>query len=94
MMKKAVILETILNVVNQNFRRRENNTSNSLPSLTIKDKRVNLLDLGMDSIMFVSIVVDLETEFGCDIPDDYLVYEKMNTINKMFQVIKKALSHV
>lgn len=94
MMKKDVILETILNVVNQNLGRRENNTSNFLPYLTKKDKRVDLLDLGLDSIMFVSIVVDLETAFSCEIPDDYLIYTKMNTVNKMFRVIKKALSHI
>ena len=45
-------------------------------------------DLGMDSITFVQIIVALEEEFECEIPDSKLLITEMNTIQKIVEVLK------
>lgn len=47
----------------------------------------DLFELGMDSITFIKIVVTLEGEFKCEIPDSKLLIGEMNTVNKIIQVL-------
>lgn len=47
----------------------------------------NLVEMGLDSIRFIQCIVSLEEAFECEIPDDKLFFEKMNTINKMYDVL-------
>lgn len=47
----------------------------------------NLQELGLDSLKFIQIVVALEEEFVCEIPDTMLLLTEMNTINKMYSVL-------
>jgi len=44
-------------------------------------------DLGMDSLDTIELVMDLETEFGIDIPDDDS--EKMITVKDVVDYIEK-----
>jgi len=46
---------------------------------------------GMDSLMFVRIVVILENVFETEIPDEYLTITKMNSVNKMSRVILMSI---
>lgn len=48
----------------------------------------DLSELGMDSITFVKIIVTVEEEFECEIPDSKLLLGEMNTANKIVQVLK------
>jgi len=48
----------------------------------------NLENYGLTSITFIHIIVDLEKEFACEIPDEYLFISNMNTISKIISVIK------
>ena len=41
----------------------------------------------MDSMTFIKIIVDLEEEFDCEIPDSKLLFSEMNTVNKIMQVL-------
>jgi phosphopantetheine attachment domain protein len=43
--------------------------------------------LGMDSIIFISVVIALEEEFDIEIPDEKLSLNEMNTIAKIMDVI-------
>ena len=43
--------------------------------------------LGMDSIIFISVVIALEEEFDIEIPDEKLTLNEMNTIAKIMDVI-------
>lgn len=49
-------------------------------------------DLGMDSILFVSLIVEIEFLFGITIPDDMLEQDNFNTLGKIesfvFDLIK------
>ena len=47
----------------------------------------NLIDLGMDSMTFIQIIVEIEEQFEIEIPDEYLLYGKMETVNKMATVV-------
>lgn len=52
----------------------------------------DLLELGLDSIKFIQIIVSLEEEFECEIPDEKLLLTEMNSINKMLEVLQLAVS--
>ena len=65
------------------------NASGSL-NISIEQVHDNLIDLGMDSITFVQIVVTLEEEFECEIPDAKLLATEMDTVQKIFNVLKSA----
>lgn len=49
-----------------------------------------LSELGMDSMSFIRIIVALEEEFECEIPDSKLLLGEMNTVNKIVQVLQAA----
>ena len=48
----------------------------------------SLPELGMDSITFIQIVVALEEEFECEIPDEKLLITEMDTVQKMLDVLQ------
>ena len=47
----------------------------------------NLTKLGMDSIRFIQIVVALEEEFDCEIPDSKLLFSELDTVNKIVGIL-------
>ena len=46
-------------------------------------------DLGMDSITFISIVVEIEAHFDIEIPDDMLLVENFLNLNSICAIIMK-----
>ena len=48
----------------------------------------DLSELGMDSITFIKIIVALEEEFECEVPDSKLLVGEKFTVNKVFHVLK------
>ena len=49
---------------------------------------VNLVDdLGMDSLTFISIVVEVESVFGIEVPDEVLLMEEWQTVEKIVGMI-------
>ena len=52
----------------------------------------DLLELGLDSIKFIQIIVSLEETFECEISDEKLLLAEMNSVNKMLEVLKLAVS--
>lgn len=55
--------------------------------ITIEQCDEELSDLGVDSIKFINIVIILEEEFECEIPDSKLVLSEMGTVNKIYDLI-------
>ena len=45
-------------------------------------------DLGMDSIMFISIVIEIEDLFDFTVPDDMLLMENFKNIDGIIQIIE------
>ena len=56
--------------------------------ITTEQLEENLTDLGMDSITFIQIIVALEEEFECEIPDEKLLITEMDTVQKMIDVLQ------
>ena len=46
-------------------------------------------DLGMDSINFVSIIIELETLFDVQIPDDWMLIERFRSYSLIYSAIVK-----
>ena len=49
-------------------------------------------DVGMDSITFVSMVVEVEAHFGIEVPDDYLMMDYFKTVDSIVKIIEDELS--
>lgn len=47
-------------------------------------------DLGMDSITFISIIVEIEDAFEIIVPDDMLLMENFRNVVLIIQIIKDA----
>lgn len=75
---KSVTTENVLKVIN--------NAENL--EITKEQIAENLPHLGMDSITFIQIVVALEEEFECEIPDPKLLITEMDTIQKIIDVLQ------
>ena len=48
-------------------------------------------DLGMDSITFISIVVEVEAHFNIEIPDNILLLENFQTVDAIISVVETEL---
>lgn len=49
-------------------------------------------DMGMDSITFISIVVEVEAHFNIEVPDDMLLFENFKCVNDIVSVIENELT--
>lgn len=49
----------------------------------------NLSEFGVDSIKFIQIIVELEEAFECEIPDSKLLMSKMDTVQKIYDVLQE-----
>jgi len=83
------IFETIKNIfIERNI---ESETLNNFDSDMSEYLDTDLSVSGLDSIMFISIVVALEEAFEIEVPDEKLLITEMNTINKMLDVVSAAI---
>ena len=78
---KEITIEKVIEIIKMNIENVE---------ITQDMLDENLISLGMDSITFVKIIVTLEEEFECEIPDSKLMIGEMDTINKVVQVLKNV----
>lgn len=56
------------------------------------DANSDLRNIGMDSISFVSIVVEIENEFGIEFPNDKLIISESGTIFALNRILERTLS--
>ena len=49
----------------------------------------DLTKLGMDSISFIQVIVQIEETFECEIPDSKLLMAEMNTLNKILNALQE-----
>lgn len=48
----------------------------------------DLKELGLDSLSFIRIIVLLEEQFECEIPETKILLTELNTVNKIIETIK------
>ena len=51
---------------------------------------INLQEYIVDSIEFITFIVNLEEKLNFTLPDEYLVYESIATIDLLCEIIEKA----
>lgn len=51
-------------------------------------------DLGMDSIAFITLIIDIENSFNITISDDLLLMDNFNSINKIFNYVSAEINYV
>lgn len=75
---KSVTVANVLQVINQ------------VEGLDISQDQLeeNLFELGMDSLTFIRVVVALEENFECEIPDEKLLITEMDTVDKVLKVLQ------
>lgn len=49
-------------------------------------------DMGMDSITFISIVVEIEAHLGIEVPDDMLLLENFKCVDDIVNIVENELS--
>ena len=76
---QEITLMDVINVINK---------SENL-KLSANQLEDNLSELGMDSITFIQIIVGLEEAFNCEIPDSKLLITEMDTVQKMYDVLRE-----
>jgi len=55
--------------------------------ITIDQIDEDLTKFGVDSLVFIRMILILEEEFKVEIPDEFLLITKMNTIRKIVDLI-------
>lgn len=77
---KEVTKEIILDIINENME------ESVIASNQLND---DLYELGMDSIVFIQIIVKIEEIFECEIPDSKLLLSELNTVQKIYDVLQE-----
>lgn len=49
-------------------------------------------DMGMDSITFISIVIELETKFDITVPDDMLLMDNFKKVDDVVKIVEQELN--
>lgn len=57
-------------------------------NITTENLDDNLFDLGMESVVFIQIIVSLEEVFDCEIPDSKLLISEMDSLRKILNVLQ------
>jgi len=53
----------------------------------------NLQNIGMNSITFIKIIVEIEGEFDIEYPDDKLLITESGTLKQMLSVVEGCLNN-
>lgn len=48
----------------------------------------------IDSIVFISLVLDLEEEFNIEIPDEYLLMSTFSSVDNIILIINKLIDNI
>ncbi len=63
-------------------------------NLTIMDEKtdldMDLKNMGLDSLKFVRIVVEVEDRFGIEFPDDKLDLSQTDTVRKLCEIVMES----
>ena len=60
----------------------------------LKDRPISVTELempldqaGLDSLDFIHVIVAIEKEYDCEIPDSKLIFSELNTVEKIYMLI-------
>lgn len=55
--------------------------------ITRKNIETNLMEFGLDSLSMIKVIINIEKKFNCEIPDSEIIYSKLDTISKIYNVL-------
>ena len=84
MMEKSILKEKIIKVLKKLF-------SNWEEDADIFEYVDLIDDLGMDSINFISLIIQLEAEFEIQIPDDWLLMERFRACDLISLAVEELI---
>ena len=58
----------------------------------VSDESSLIQDLGFDSIKFLQLIVSIEERIGMELQEDDLSYEKIATVNDVYNIIQNNIS--
>ncbi|WP_124068442.1 acyl carrier protein [Clostridium sp. E02] len=66
-------------------------TLNKLTGSTIDKYNIeaDLSTFEINSLLFIKLIVEIEEKYGFEFDDEYLILEKMNTINAIYLITQK-----
>ena len=67
-----------------------NKITGSEKGIDLNDHLLN--DLGLDSLSFIELIVDIETQFNVRLPDDFIIQGDVQTVEGLCKVIDKLTS--
>lgn len=76
---KKIAVNQVLEILNANIED---------SPITTDELDTSLMDLGMDSITFIQVIVALEEEFECEIPDEKIMISEMDTVQKIINILQ------
>ena len=82
-MNEKCVKKAIVDVISREFNIEEKDQK-------ILDQLDLLEDLGMDSMSFVSIIVELEATFGIIIPDEYMLIDNFRKLDSIVNVVQNV----
>ena len=47
-----------------------------------------------DSVQFITFIVDIESKFEIEIPDDYLLYDSISSLHSFAQIVRSLRDDV
>lgn len=50
-------------------------------------------DLGFDSLMFVDLIVEIETEFNFEFEDEYLLIENIDKVKNIIDYVQRKVNY-
>lgn len=73
----------IINIVNNNLPNKNN--------ISLAEEKLDLTNIGLDSITFINIIIEIEEKLNIEIPDDYILISKMNTLEKIINIVSQVV---
>lgn len=55
------------------------------------EENVLLADLIDDSLMFVTMIIEIEQEFGIEVPDEYLLPERLQSLHDLETLVEELM---
>ena len=83
----AADIDSIISIINVAMK--ESNKDSI--AVTKEQADEDLATFGMDSLLFIRIIVALEAAFEIEYPDEFLLIAESNTINKLVSIVSCAL---
>ena len=90
---KTEMTKIILEMVNRCLRysRKSERYDRSDIILTEKNTDDDLREAGLESLGFISLILELEERFSVEIPDEYLLLTELSTVRKIADVTEHLM---